>query len=328
LAQLPTTSHLLVLSSDKCLTLYDLITNEIAGRINNITPTTPTSISCFTLNLTDKIACQIIRDDSIPTAPHQCICVGDEMGSLFGFVLQSEFGTVYDMGAAMKNEVLLKNTYRSKSGLCHHKDCITVITYVMSHNILLSGSMDGTICAYDTTTFDIMTHKFMRISRTFNSHKCNNNMGSLSSISSISHIPNTSSIVSSSQRLVLVWDYISGVIVYKFPAFISTVVGVRVITITHTSILETTHNKIIVGCEDRYLRCYNGTSFGHESSVLDSSALDDENSYRSLSNNVHVKNKSNSNENTLREVLLDKESMTLYSIGRNLSSWSIERLVH
>lgn len=282
------------------ITIYDLQSHDVCGHITNISTNILTTLS----------ACVVYSDTSksstIQIYSQQCLFVGDSKGLVHVYALHPEFGLLNDSGSKFRNQSFLQQTIASKFPLNNQTQVISVLITIAELNLLFSGSKDGNICVYDISSFDIDAKKVMSLARVYRGHVHSSMMQS--TIASISHIPNTTTIVSSCQRQVLVWDALTAAEIYRFPMFTSPIININISvpsTMTDASYKTSINGcKIILTSMDCFIHCYDAMTYALEATALDS----------------HSKS-----VGKIHGTIIDNSSSALYTFGNSISVWDIVR---
>lgn len=153
IAALPLSSHIAVASADCAITVYDIATQEVTGRLTTLSEV-PTSIECFaSISKTNEVLAQYI-------------CFGNAKGQVTSIELDGEFGLSQDGGAKKRNQVLFEKAVSTESRIFSkqlHKDWITDMKYVADIDKLVVASMDCSVTLYSASD--------RNVSRTFTGHK-------------------------------------------------------------------------------------------------------------------------------------------------------------
>lgn len=235
LAMMPLSGHICVSSGDCCVSLYDLSSQEICGRITTLTHI-PTTLETFMIV------------DKIKEVCNQYLVIGDSKGKIFLIQFDAEFGTSLDAGSKKKNQLLMIDAVKNMTSAVPHRDWITSMIYVSDLNRLIIGSMDGTVSLFN--------HQNMMVDRVFHGHKgigvrcaawCNSNKFLLSV---------------ATDRKILIWDPYT----LRINMTIDNLSSMIVYLTVNDRLFE-----IIAVLEDKSIRTWDAVTFEPTSTVLDSS---------------------------------------------------------
>lgn len=301
--------HLCVGSVDNSLTVYELGTQDVCGRITELKdfPTAVTSFSLLqrTMGGTKYVSVQYIA-------------FGDNKGRVCMLCLGADFGHISDGGSKKRDQGIFQAAIESKDGLqmCKaHDDWVTHMLYVPDINALVTSSSDGTI--------RLLTVKPLEVQRIFDKHNTfktiknnnsnNSNTNSNSNNKNIAKVSVSSAsakvrgvlkfvwssksryFVSASERLLFIWDP------YTFDMIGSIRLEARVVNIC---ISEET-SQIFAALADKTVYVYHTTSY----ELLQ--VLEDRNLYRPV--------------NEISAMVFAGPLETLYTAGNRISVWEIIR---
>ncbi|CAM9427757.1 unnamed protein product, partial [Ectocarpus fasciculatus] len=229
---LSTTGHLCVASADCSLSIYDLATQEICGRLNNTTEMI-TAIQAFQ------------SMDKRMEVPVPYIVCGDSVGYFSVIKIDYEFGASTDGGQKKKNQQIMEKTLNS--GLTRikiHDQWITKLFFLSEVDQIISASMDGKV--------KFINLEKMAVYKEFNGH---NNTGSSVSVGVKSFVwaPAQKYICSvGTDRVILMWDPYTLDIMCKLSGLASPVMGIAV---------DEKHQQILASTQKKSLRTWDSVTY-------------------------------------------------------------------
>jgi WD40 repeat protein len=245
------TGHLCVGSADFAMTVYDLMNQEICGRLD-------TRKELIT-SLQAGLAYDKRIDEQVPY-----ILMGGFGGTLSIIKINEKFGLNSEGGAKKRNQILLDQAFKSNiTSLDIHKDTITQVMLVLELDQYIASSMDGRV---SLTSIDNHNRR-----KYFSGHAI---MGTgrvgvkvFSWVSSLKYICSAGS-----DRLLLLWDPYTLDVLSRIDRIQSSVLTVGV---------SERHHQLIVVTEAKIIRCWDSITFEMLELVEDSSTYHPSNQYTS-----------------------------------------------
>ena len=221
---LSSSGHLCVASADCSLSVYDLFTHELSGRLNNTTEIV-TAIEAF--QILDKRA----------DMPASFIINGDCLGYISVIELGNEFAASSDGGQKKRNQqVLGKVLNRGLHRVKLHDNWVSKLHYLCELGQLLSASLDGKI--------KFVNIDKMEVTREFKGHNLTGSSVHVG-VKSFCWAPEQKYICSvGTDRVILMWDPYTLDIMCKLTGLSSPVLEVG-IDEKHQQLMASTQKKSI-----------------------------------------------------------------------------------
>lgn len=245
------TGHLCVGSADCSMTVYDLMNQEMCGRLDS----RKELISSLSAGLTyDKRI-----DERIPY-----ILMGGFEGTLSIIRLNEKFGQNTEGGAKKRNQILLDQAFKSNIVTLEvHKDSLTQVMLVSELDQYIASSLDGRV---SLTSIDNHTRR-----KYFSGHTI---MGTgIVGVKTFSWVSSQKYVCSvGSDRLLLLWDPYTLDVLCRIDRIQSSVLTVAV---------SERHHQLLVATEAKQVRCWDSLTFEMLESVEDPDVYHPSNQYTS-----------------------------------------------
>jgi WD40 repeat protein len=204
---LSSSGHLCVASADCSMSVYDLATQEVVARLNNLTDMI-TSMCAF-----------LLWDRHLEAfVPH--IVMGDVTGHIYFLKLNPEFGASSDGGVKKRNQILLEKAFSDNiKRIKFHDSSVTRLSFIIDLGHMISSSMDGKIIFINLDKFS--KHRTFGAHRIFGSSTCG--------VKCFNWAPVQKYVCSAgTDRLILMWDPYTLVLLYFIKHYVIIVLNLKV----------------------------------------------------------------------------------------------------